>query len=376
MKKLLYFICPVFALLLLFSSCSEDDNTAGKVDFDQRAMLENYGKNLIFPAYADFNTKITALNAAVAAFVASPDEPKLAAARQALHTARLSWQQVSPFEFGPAALPEVLLKQSINTFPASRSEVDANIAAGSWDFNKMFSEDEKGFPALDYLLWGTTAQANDVIAAFTTDAQAANRKAYAAAVAQDIKNRANAVYTGWSPDGGNYLGTFISSTGNDANSSLSLLVNNMVKDFEIIKNLKLRKPLGLLSVDEQPAPLYVEAYYSGQSLELLKANIVGFERVFRGSYASGDGLGLEEYLKAHYQAGNTEEDFAATINSLLAEANVAVAAIPAPLRDAVINHKAVTTEAYNKLQAVVPTLKVNLPNTLSVSITYSDTDGD
>lgn len=375
MKKLLLYSSILFLAAALFTGCNDEEGTTtSQVDFDQQTMLKNYGENLIFPAYADLNTKAAALKGALQTFTQNPSEATLATAREALQTARLSWQGVSMFEFGPAE--EVQLRKNINTFPAIRSQVESNIQGGSWDFSRLYSEDEKGFPALDYLLWGETGEPADVVANFTSDANATSRSQYAVAVADEIQQLVSKVYQAWTPEGGNYLGTFITKSGNDAGSSLSMLVNNMVKDYEIIKNQKLRNPLGLLSVDGKPAPRSVEAYYSTQSLPLIKANLQAFERVYRGSFASADGPGLEEFLEAHYRAGNTEEDFAEAINQKLTAAYTALEAVPAPLREAVVNARPEAEMAYNQLQAMVPLIKVNLPNTLSVYINYPDTDGD
>ena len=136
MKKLLLYSSTLFLAAALLTGCKDEEGTTtSQVDFDQQAMLKNYGENLIFPAYADLNTKVAALEGAVQTFTQNPSEATLTTAREALQTARLSWQGVSMFEFGPAE--EVQLRKNINTFPSIRSQVESNIQGGSWDFSKL-----------------------------------------------------------------------------------------------------------------------------------------------------------------------------------------------------------------------------------------------
>ena len=73
-----------------------------------------------------------------------------------------------------------------------------------------------------------------------------NRKAYLAAVSADIKSEVNAVVKAWSASGGNYIATFLSGKGTSVSSSLGLLLNSLIQDFELTKNDRLGIPLGKL----------------------------------------------------------------------------------------------------------------------------------
>lgn len=364
----------LLALLLLAAACNKDEGSNTGVDFNEREMLENYGQNVIYPAYAAFEQKTGELQNSIDAFAASPTEATLTVAQNALKEAWLSWQGVQMFEFGPAQ--ELALRMSINNFPTQYPKIDNAIQSGTWDVNSLYGGDMRGMPALDYLLFSETGDNSLVLNRYTSSEKAANWKRYAKDVAGHLNTQATAVRTAWAPEGGNYLGTFITNTGNSATSALSLLVNNFVRGFEVTKNQRVRDPLGEQSVNGQPIPRAVEAYYSGYSLPLIQANLEATQRIFNGSYASGDGPGLADFLAAHRAAGNTEVNLANTINEQFESIKTAVNAIPGPLREAVVQSPAVVKSAYTEMTEIMPLIKGDMTSALSVTITYQDTDGD
>jgi predicted lipoprotein len=374
MLRKLFPFSYLIALLLFATACNDDEGSTSGVDFNEREMLENYGKNVIYPAYANFEQQTQELQESIDAFTAAPTEATLTAAQDALKETWITWQGVNLFEFGPAA--DMGLRMSINNFPTRYPKIDNAVQGGTWDINGLYSGDMRGMPALDYLLFSETGSNAEVLNRYTSSEQAENWKNFAKEVAAHLHTQAAAVRTAWAPDGGNYLGTFITNTGNSASSGLSLLVNNFVQGFEVIKNQKIRTPAGLLSQDGQPIPRAVEAYYSSYSLPLIKANLEAVKRVFNGTYASGDGPGLADYLQAHHAAGNTEEDIAAAINTQLQSISSAVEAIPGPLRQAVGTHRSVVEAAYLEMANIMSLLKADMPSALSVQITYTDNDGD
>jgi uncharacterized protein len=373
MKKSLYL--SLILVLFLAAACDDDTGGARRVDFDEAAMLDNYGTNLILPGYALLSQRSAALQSRVAEFVASPTQASLQAAQTAHKEAWIAWQGVNIYEFGPA--DALSLRRNINTFPAQYPKIDNAIQSGSWDVNGLYSNDIRGFASLDYLLYSETGNEAAILDRYTTSANAANWKQFLTDVATHLNAQAQEVYTRWSPTGGNYLGTFITNSGNSAGSSLSLLVNQIVQGFEVIKNNRVREPLGLQSTNGQPVPRAVEAFYSGYSLELMKANLAAVEAIMEGNYASGQGLGLADYLQAHHAAGNTQTDLGQEINEQLQTIKAAVDAIPGPLRQAVVEHSQLVGQAYTEMVNLMPLIKADMPSALSVRIEdYGDTDGD
>ncbi|EMR04183.1 imelysin family protein [Cesiribacter andamanensis] len=366
---------PLLLLLLLAVACKDDTGETQRVDFDEAAMLDNYGSNILLPGYAFLQQKTQDLQSRVADFTAAPTEASLLAVQQAHQQAWLAWQGINLYEFGPAE--QLNLRRNISTFPTQYPKIINAVQSGSWDVNGLYANDIRGFAALDFLLYSENGDGGAILERFTTSTHAANWKAFLTDVSQHLHAQTSELYQQWSPTGGNYLGTFITNTGNSASSSLSLLVNQLVQGFEQIKNKKIREPLGLMAIDGQPVPRAVEAYYSSYSLPLILANLQAVENMVEGTYASGEGLGLADYLEAHHAAGNTQTNLAEEIRAQLQLINAKVAAIPAPLHQAVLNQPQLVNEAYTEMVNLMPLIKADLPSALSVRIEdYGDTDGD
>lgn len=366
-----FLLCLGFAVVM--GACNDDAGKEEEMNFDQQALLSNLGQNVIFPNYADFKAKTNALKTAVTAFTTQPTTESLATAREAQKEAYLAWQYINLYEFGPAA--DLALRMNVNSFPARYTTIEDNIASGSWDLKSFTSVDQKGLPALDYLLFAGT-DINETLEAYISDEHAENRLQYLQDVSTDLNAFSEEVYKGWHPEEGNYLGTFSTKTGNSAGSSLSLLVNQFNQGYELIKNKKLGLPLGKKSLEGETFPLAVEAYYSGFSLELMQANLLSVENTFTGKANGADGVGLDDYLDAIYQAGIIQEDLSAEIMQQLTKIKNAVDAISNPLSQALENNTTAANQAYEEIQQLVVLIKNDMPSALGVLITYFDNDGD
>ena len=372
LPKLSLCILFLFAILQLsFTACNDEEGSGvgSEVNFDQQAMLANIGENIIIPAYAHYHEEISTLREAVNNFAIDPTEEKLENARQAFKEAYMAWQGVTLFEFGPAEA--VAFRMNNNAFPTNITKIENSISSNSWDLQSFTSVNQKGLPALDYLLFKDNA-----LTEFTTAENAESRRQYLKEVTNNLNALALQVYNEWNPQEGNYLETFTSNTGSSAGSSLSLLVNQLNQGFEITKNKRLNIPRGGRSINEEPIPMATEAYYSGISQDLILANLESVESIFLGEAGGTDGPGLADNLDAHYKAGNIEEDLSAVITSQIENFRNAAGAIPGPLSEAVVSANETVTAAYNEALELVGYLKVDMPQALSVLISYIDNDGD
>ncbi|MCC9168814.1 imelysin family protein [Pontibacter harenae] len=357
--------------LAALNSCSSDNESNGpKIDYDRQAMVVNYADNLIVPAYTDFKNKTEALATAVDAFVATPTVTTLAATQTAYQDAYKALQNASLYEFGPA--DEQLLRTNLNIYPTSTAKIENNIAAGTYDLHRSANLDAKGFPALDYLLYGAGGGAA-VVEQFTSGANVANRKKYLQELSTLINQRANAVYTGWTS--GDYSTTFKNSPGTAVGSAVGNLVNQLNYDIDVTKRAKVGIPSGRFTAGSA-LPEKVEAYYSQTSLELLKQAIRAEKATFMGFAANGiNGPGLDDYLDhvdARYNGGLLSDAIEAQFDVALAAAN----AVQGPLSEAVTTQSQAVTKVYDELQKLIVLTKTDMPAALGVTISYTDNDGD
>ncbi len=363
-------LLPLLCLVLLVPACKDDDGGSGSCNynFDQTELFQNLADQVILPAYNTLKNRVDDLAAATTAFNGNPSEINLAILRSAWLSAYLSWQTAAPYEFGPAE--EVFLRMSVNNFPLDTLAVQANLQSGTYNFDQPDAFD-KGFPALDYLLYGTGLNDAAIVARFTgTDGS--KYRDYLAAVVADIQERVNHTYNGWNSG---YRETFTGNTGTAAGTSLSLIINGFNQNYELIKREKLGVPSGVLTLGFAN-PDKVEAYYSGESLALAIRALEASEDLYLGRSASGtNGAGLDDYLiAANALKGGVpldqliKDQFATAINTLKS--------VEAPLSETVQNDQQSVINAYNEVTKQLVNIKTDMPSVLCVSITYIDNPSD
>lgn len=361
---------PVLLLTLFTSSCKDDDAKDGacSYNFEQSLLFENMADNLIIPGYTGLKLEVEAMAENAQQFAADPTPENLKLLQGAWLDAYLAWQTAAPYEFGPAE--EVFLRMSVNNFPVDTLAVKANIQSGFYDFDQPDTYD-KGFPALDYLLYGTGSD-DAAIAAKFSGAEGEKYRNYLLAVVSDIQERVDHTYNGWK---GLYRQAFIGNTGTAAGSSLSLLINAFNLHYELLKREKLGIPSGVLTLGFAN-PDKTEAFYSGQSLALAIRALEASEDLYLGKFFNGPNrTGLDDYLVA---AGALKGGVPLNqvIQDQFLKALTALKAIESPLSEAVEHDQQSVIDAYNEVAKQLVNIKTDLPSVLCVSITYIDNPSD
>ncbi len=367
--------CLVFGIALLFTtvSCVKDKKIVDeKPPFDRKVMLENIGNEIIIPNYNTLLTQVQALNLAVDNFTAAPNDINLEECKTAFLNSWKAWQHCSTFEIGPAE--QRILRANINSFPTDTNKINNNIRSGSYNLATASNLTAKGFPSIDFLLFHSTLS-SDIVLQYTTDEHAEKRKQYLNTLVAEIVDQVTYVNNQWIASGGNYIGTFTTSLGNNAGSSIGMLVNQLNYDYEIIKTNKLGIPLGKKSLGT-PYPEKVEAYYCGKSMDLIKENFNAIEALYLGKTSSGTNkTGLDDYL-LHLDAKHNSSTLDAAIKEQFVVTRTAIAAVPDPLSSTILNNTTLVNSAYIEIQKAVVLLKADMPSALGVLITYQDNDGD
>ncbi len=371
--KLISIISTLCLGILIFTGCSKDDEneTQPNSDFNRKAMLENIGRNVIIPNYQEFKAEASSLHQASQEFASNPDAANLSSLREQFKTAYLVWQKVTPYGFGPAN--DMTLRNHLNTFPLDTVSVKERIDNNNTSWGP-YDNDVKGFPALDYMLFNHQKSQQKILDQFTGASNAANRKSYLKAITKEIKTKSAKVTQKWQESGGNYIQTFVQSDGAGKGSSLSLLVNELNFDYEIIKNPKLGIPLGKKSLGE-PFPKKVEAYHSENSIELMLQNLNSIRNLFLGKYGDTNGKGLDDHLD-EMDAQRKGEPLSKAILNQFDKAEKAINNVPQPLHLSITENTQKVEQAYEEVQRQVVLLKTDMPSALEVRITYQDNDGD
>ncbi|MEM9835270.1 MAG: imelysin family protein [Bacteroidota bacterium] len=368
MKVLVYTMLSVL-LVVGFSACGEDDNDGGSVDnFDREAMLTSWVDNFILPAYSEFTTASTALTAAATTFETTPDQASFDAVRAAFVDTYRKWQKISLYQIGQA---EALgLREQVNAFPTDVAGIEANISDSNFNLALPSQRDRQGFPALDYLLYGTAADAAAILDRFVNEPA---MRAYLVDVASRIEVLTKDVEQAWL---GTYRGEFISNSGSGATASVDRFVNDFIFYYEKwLRAGKVGIPAGVFS--SQPQPGRVEARYNGELARTLTLDALATAQdFFNGNGANGPtAFGFADYL-ASLNTTRDGADLGQLINDQLNVARTAIQGLDQDFEAQVTNDNISMLGAYDELQKVVVLIKVDMVQAFNVAIDFVDADGD
>jgi hypothetical protein len=360
----------LICLSILATSCGSKKNNPTD-SFDRQAMLTHYADEMIRPAYSALAFSLSSLETSVNTFNNTPEEGWLAQVQTVWKESYREWMRAVAYNFGPAG-EEGLRKglvEEIGTFPASETKINEAISAGAWNLND-FNRDARGFLAVEYLIFGKNQSQAEIAALFAADA---NRRNYLLALVQDIRQRITIVNDGWNNQ--NYRNEFVENDGTDSGSSTSALYNEFVRSYEAIKNFKLGLPMGKRPGQTQAEPQLVEAYYSGQTLPMMKAHLETIEDIWRGRTRSGfDGPGFRDYLET-VQGGPELITSTEAQLILLKNALNAVPENPA-VSEQISGNNAPLEALYVELSKMTRYFKSDMSSLLGIAITYSSGDGD
>ncbi|WP_405252454.1 imelysin family protein [Dokdonia sp. Asnod3-C12] len=373
MKK----IFGIIAIALFFYACGSDDTTITTDDsgtdntgnFDRSAMLTNWADNIIVPGYVDFSAKVNTLESATAAFTA--DASDLTVVRAAWLDAYKTWQRVSMFEIGPAET--VNLRLNVNIYPANVTTIESNIDNGSYDFGLSSNRSAKGFPAIDYLLYGLGADETAILAVYN-GTEGAAYKQYLNDVVADMKQLTASVLSEWQ---GSYRAAFIENDGASATASTDRFVNDYIFYYEkFLRAGKMGIPGGVFSGNVEVGNL--EALYAGNlSKDLFLVGLDATQDFFNGTAynTSAQGESLSSYLD-ELNAIEGDIFLSSIINNQFDVARASVTALGSFESELSQNPPSTFLESYNEVQRLVPLLKVDMVSAMSISIDFADADGD
>lgn len=373
--KKITLILSAIIMAAIFVDCKKKKSTEEEAEpgasFDKSGMLSNYADNVIIPNFQTAKTTLDSFALAYNDFIQNKTVSNLIIARQKFIRAYANYQHISAFEFGPSE--NEIVRANFDTYPTDSAIIKSNISSGVYNLSVVSNLAAKGFPAIDYLLYGKNISDAGIVALFDTDANAANRTAYLTNCLSEMQTKLNSIINSWNSS---YKNSFVSSTSSNIGSSIGLVVNQLNYEIDLLKNAKLGIPLGKKSGGTL-YPEKCEAYYAQTiSVQLAKECLLTIEAIYLGRSTSGsDGLGLDDYLNALGAQHNT-----GTLNDAIknqfAIAKSKLALVSEPLSNAVINDFATVDAAYIELVKLLVLLKTDMPSAMSIAITYQDGDGD
>lgn len=374
MKKLLPFVCMVW----LFGCTPPKDNkpNTGQT-VDRSAILSYWASDIIIPSYKNYIQKLDTLDAKTKAFQSSPSQASLSQLRTAWVEAYKEWQKVELFEFGPAE--NHTLRNFSNIYPTDTIGIQTNWNDANANLDITAAYARQGFPALDYLINGGASSDNGIVILYTTDANATKRMNYLVRLVARLKSLTQTVLSEWQSG---YTSTFTSKSGLDIGSSFGSVTNSYVLYYEkFIRAGKFGIPAGVMASSIGTAnPQKVEAYYKKDiSLPLAKIAHGAFVDFFNGKsvLSSTTGSGFATYLDAiGAKDSGTNAALSTTINTQFQVVTQKMNGLSDNLASQITTNNTPMVEIYSELQKAVRLMKVDMTSAMSITITYTDNDGD
>jgi predicted lipoprotein len=341
---------------------------------DRKVVLTNLADNIIIPAYANFRTKFDVMLAKSDAFIAKPNNMTLTEFRAAWVEAYTEWQKVELFDFGPAE--KQTIRNFYNIYPASEKGIMDNIADPTVSLEVPASYAQQGFPALDYLLNGVGKTDAEILAYYNGN-DATKKMAYIKRLTSRMNTLLTKVMDEWNTT---YRETFITKTGLDISSSTSLIVNGFVLHYErFIRSGKFGIPSGAM-LNGVVSPEKVEAFYKKDISQMLaKTAHQAYVDFFNGkSVKTGvEGASIKTYLNAlNAKDSATDKSLADLINAQFDINKGKIEALKPSFYDEVKTNNQAMITVYTEMQKAVRMLKVDMTSAMSITITYTDNDGD
>ena len=182
-------------------------------NFDREAMLTEWADLIIIPSFERYVGSLEELNDNTEAFLTESTVENLNVLRLSYIEAYMAWQRVEMFNIGKAE--EIGLMNFTNVYPTDAESIDENLSTGDYNLSLPSANDEQGFPALDYLLYGIASDEQSIIAVLTE----VTASQFLTEIVDKLSSQTGIVLDDWTTT---FRSSFISNSGSSA-TALSLI---------------------------------------------------------------------------------------------------------------------------------------------------------
>ncbi|EPG74663.1 imelysin [Leptospira fainei serovar Hurstbridge str. BUT 6] len=336
--------------------------------YDPRLFLQNMGRNIIPPLYADLNvkaqdliTKATALSTCNAGTLSN---------FQASWLANISAvKKVELYRFGPSntyyplfdAWPGEAMKTVSPESPPSNGDMDDLDASPGFSgtataYIGTLDKDAKGLPAIEYVVFIKPGSYGATPLACSD--MSANRYQLLLALVNDYAANVAALAAAWAPNGTSPYGEQLATAGTgstafpNSGGALDTIFAAAVRELTTMKDGKLEVPAGL-SQGGNGSVINLslsESRFSGNSIQNLRDNLSSFKTFYLG----GGGTGLSDYVTFYSPTLDTQVKAQITLlESTLNSFNNISAGNMAAIKQAVTQLNTLLTILNTQLAAIV-----------------------
>lgn len=372
LKLLFALLTSVSTFSALFYACEVEPDAPSA---DRQQVLRDLVANVIVPSYDDVTSSTASLLGAVSALRAAPSADTLRASQTAYRSARAQHKTTEAYLLGPAD-DLAITGEAIDTWPADTVKLEALLASTTAvdvvEVTKL-GTNQRGLPALEYLLFDSAVDDATVLSRFTAEGTGARRAQLAESVASDLATVCKRVSDAMAgPEGyGHQLAE--AGVGSKLYASQSEGIDKVVTALVYLSELvvlkKLSKPLGV-DLNNVVQPAQEEGPRSDSSIADLAADLAGIRAIYSGERGARSGQGLAGAVRT------INPGAAMRFEAALAATDTAVAAIPPPLRTALTQNRAAVDAAYQAFRALKTSLVTDVAGALAASIGFGFSDTD
>ncbi|MCA9551599.1 MAG: imelysin family protein [Myxococcales bacterium] len=338
---------------------------------DRAAVLADVADHGILPLTGALATRTSSLALAAEALCAAPSQPELRAARRAWAGAREAYRASQAFGFGP--VDELRLARAMDFAPLRLDAVAELLASDEPITPALLAQlgaTVRGFGVLERYLFDPYVDDAEVLLRLQEDLR---RCEYVVALAQDLAESAGRLDAAWRPDSGGFRDA-LARAGADPRgfssqqAALAAVLGGLV-GATLQAEEALAKPLGRLD-GGVPQPDAALALYSAHGLMEIRAWLVAVQALYVARGAGPDAVALADLVAA------VDTPLSQLLQDELTTAVAALDAISLPLDRAVLTQPEVVEAARAAAHAVLLRFAVDVSALLSVTLTFSDNDGD
>lgn len=356
--------CDLIALAFL-AACGSSTPSQPPVG---RAIVTELVDNVYLPAMNDVVARMPQLGTAIDALCTAPDQAKLDAARATWRDVRIPWKHVEAMRVGP--VKDLRIDAELDFWPARTADIEEELALTTPvddAYVAGLGATRKGLPVLEYILFGSLDRLTGATGPRTCD--------YLKALARRVTERATALATAWSPEGGNFRNEIVDAGNSSAmymslGAAIDATGNAMIIAVEEEEGLKLATPLGRRA-GGVAQPDSVESPFADNSRADLLDSLAGVRAVYTGSYK---GVTSEHSFSTYVRARDAVLD--AEVLTQITMCETIVMGWTKPLSELVVSEPAAAEAAFECTKSLLGIIKGDVAGILGVTPTFGDIDGD
>lgn len=339
---------------------------------DWKPSIQAVTDDYAIPGYQSLAAKASSFSDQAEKLCKQPDQAQLDETRQAFHQVNDSWQWVNQLSFGPA--DNYMRRHRIELWPDKHGTGAKQIRAmmANQDMEKLapdtFTNGSvaiQGLPAAERLLFGKDVSA----ATFGTADSPSYHCEFLLAIARNLSIMAEDIQAEWTSGKPPFSELITSASEENIYFSsdeevASLLLRDMSTGIQIIKDLKLKRPMG--DSAKKAKPRRAESWRSGRSLKNIRINLEAGQALYAAAYAPVLKSGSPQVSELDSKIGTAFD------------AAIAATAFDGTLHDAVRSPdlRPQVDRLWEAVHALLDLIGGELPGALDLAIGFNSLDGD